>query len=134
MEERQWAAEENSAVRTLFPDTVGKVTPTGGEPSSPAWSATGPVQVKKEESKDGDAISHPPAEDDDSLNEGVLDKGRQLMPKDNLASQEDEYLLEFECSPRSVKKMTSSPSESQRQEFTFCQTDYLLLPLKTAGT
>ena len=43
MEERQWAAEENSAVRTLFPDTTGKVTLTEGELSSPAWSATAPV-------------------------------------------------------------------------------------------
>ena len=43
MEERQQAAEENSAVRTLFPDTVGKVAQTEEEPSSPAQSATGPV-------------------------------------------------------------------------------------------
>ena len=34
MEERWQTAKENSAVRTLFPDTVGKVTPTEGEPSS----------------------------------------------------------------------------------------------------
>ena len=40
MEERRWEAEENSAVMTLFLDTMGKVTPTGREPSSPAWSAT----------------------------------------------------------------------------------------------
>ena len=95
MEERWWAAEENSAVRTLFPDTVGKITLTEGEPSSPAWSATGPVRVKKEEPKDGDAINCPPAEDDDSLDKGVLDEGGQLMPIDDLASLEDEYLLEF---------------------------------------
>ena len=92
MEERWWAAKENSAVRTLFPDTVGKVTPTEGEPSS---VATGQVQVKKEEHKDGDAISSPPGEDDDSLGEGVLDDGGQLTPIDDLASLEDEYLLEF---------------------------------------
>ena len=116
MEERWWAAEENSAVRTLFPDTTGKVTLTEG---SPAQSATGPVRVKREEPKDGDAISCPPVEDDDSLNEGVLDEDEQLTPIDDLASLEDEYLLEFECALRSVEKMTSSPSESQREEFTF---------------
>ena len=43
MEERRWAAKENSAVRTLFPGTTGKVTPTEEEPSSPAQSATGLV-------------------------------------------------------------------------------------------
>ena len=58
-------------------------------------------------------------EDDDSLDKGVLDKGGQLMPIDDLASLEDKYLLEFECAPRSVEKMTLSPSESQREEFTF---------------
>ena len=102
MEERWWAAEENSAVRTVFPDTVGKVIPREGEPSSPAWVAIRPVQVKKEEPKDGDAISGPPTEDDDSLDKGVLDKGGQLMPIDDLASPEDEYLLEFECAPRNL--------------------------------
>ena len=119
MEERQWAAKENSVVRTLFPDTTGKETPTEGEPSSPAQSANGPVRVKKEEPKDEDAISGPPAEDDDSLDKGVLDEDGQLTPIDSLASPEDEYLLEFECAPRSVKKMILSPSEFQRQEFTF---------------
>ena len=58
-------------------------------------------------------------EDDDSLDKGVLDKGGQLTPIGDLASLEDEYLLEFECAPRSVEKMISSPSESQREEFTF---------------
>ena len=58
-------------------------------------------------------------EDVDSLDEGVLDKGGQLTPIDDLASLEDEYLQEFECVPRSVEKMTSSPSESQREEFIF---------------
>ena len=106
-------------MRTLFPDTTGKVTLTEGEPSSPARSATGPAQVKKEEPNNGDAINHPLVEDDDSLDKGVLDEGGQLMPIDDLVSPEDEYLLEFECAPRSVKKMTSSPSESQREEFTF---------------
>ena len=43
MEERQRAAKESSAVRTLFPDTMGKVTLTEGEPSSPAQSTMGPV-------------------------------------------------------------------------------------------
>ena len=79
----------------------------------------GPVQVKREEPKDGDAISSPPVEDDDSLNKGVLDEGGQLMPIDDLATLKDKYLLEFECAPRSVEKMISSPSESQREEFTF---------------
>ena len=58
-------------------------------------------------------------EDDDSLDEGVLDEGGKLMPIDDLASLEDKYLLEFECTPRSFEKMTSSPSESQKEEFTF---------------
>ena len=99
---------------------MGKVTQTEEEPSSPAQSATGPVQVMKEEPKDGDAITSPPVEDDESL-DGVLDEGGQLMPIDDLVSPEDEYLLEFECAPGSVKKMTSSPSESQREEFTFAK-------------
>ena len=75
MEERQRAAKESSAVRTLFPDTMGKVTLTEGEPSSPAQSTMGPVRVKKEEPMDGDSINHPPMEDDDNLDEGVLDEG-----------------------------------------------------------
>ena len=41
------------------------------------------------------------------------------MPIDDLVSPEDKYLLEFECAPRSVEKMTSSSSEFQREEFTF---------------
>ena len=48
MEERWCTAKENSAVRTMFPDIMGKVTPTEKEPNSPAQSATGPVPVKKE--------------------------------------------------------------------------------------
>ena len=131
MEERQQAAKENSAVRTLLPDTVGKVTLREGEASSPAQSATGPVRVKKEEPKNGDAINCPPAEDDDSLDKGVLDEGGQLTPIDNLVSLEDEYLLEFECAPRSVEKMTLSPSESQREEFTFIK---LAMPASVSMT
>ena len=79
----------------------------------------GPVIVKEEKPTEGDATSSPPAEDDDSLDEGVLNEGGQLMPIDDLASPEDEYLLEFECGPRSAKEMTFSPSELQREEFTF---------------
>ena len=121
MEGRWWAAEENSAGRISFPDTAGEVTPTEGEPSSPDQGATGPVRVKEEEPTEGDAISSTPAEDDDSLDEGVLDEGGQLMPIDDLASPEDKYLLEFECAPRSAEKMIFSPSESQREEFTFAK-------------
>ena len=99
IEGRWQAAEDNSAGRTSFPDTAGEVTQTEGEPSSSDQGAMGPVRVKEEEPMEGNATGSPPAEDDDSLDKGVLDEGGQLMPIDDLASPEDEFLLEFECAP-----------------------------------
>ena len=47
--------------------------------------------------------------DDDDSHEGILDEGGQLTPIDDLASPEDSYFLEFECTGGQAEKMVLSP-------------------------
>ena len=49
-----------------------------------------------------------PAEDDDSLDKGILDEGRQLTPIDDLVSTEDSYFLGFEYADEKADKMVLS--------------------------
>ena len=74
--------------------------------------------VKKELQGEGIACDQP-SDDDDSLDEGILDEGRQLTPIDDLASPEDSYFLEFECTGGQAEKMVLSPPRPQEEEFTF---------------
>ena len=78
-----------------------------------------PAPADKEELQGGDIACNQSADDDDSLDEGILDEGRQLTPIDNLASPEDSYFLEFECTGGQAEKMVLSPPRPQEKEFTF---------------
>ena len=56
-----------------------------------------PAPAMKEELQREGTACNQPSDDDDSLDEGILDEGGQLTPIDDLASPEDSYFLEFEC-------------------------------------
>ena len=76
MEERRRSAKESSAVKSLFSDTTEDVAQLRQEPSSPILDV-------KEELQRGDIACDQSANDDDSLDEGILDEGRQLTPVDD---------------------------------------------------
>ena len=78
-----------------------------------------PAPAVKEELQGGDKACNQSADDDDSLDKGIMDEGRQLTPIDNLASPEDSYFLEFECTGGQAGKMILSPPRPQEKEFTF---------------
>ena len=73
--------------------------------------------VKDELQRGGTACNQP--SDNDSLDEGILDEGRQLTPIDDLASPEHSYFLEFECTGGQTERMLLSPARPQEEEFTF---------------
>ena len=77
-----------------------------------------PAPAVKELQKGGTAHNQP-SDHNDSLDEGILDEGRQLTPIDDLASSEDSYFLEFECTGGQTEKMLLSPPRPQEEEFTF---------------
>ena len=68
-----------------------------------------PAPAMREELQGGDIACGQLADDDDSLDKGILDEGRQLTPIDDLASPEDLYFLEFECTGGQAEKMVQSP-------------------------
>ena len=76
----------------------------------------------KEELQGGDIACNQSADDDDSLDEGILDEGRQLTPVDDLASPEDSYFLEFECTGGQAEKMVLSPPRPQEKRVHLRQT------------
>ena len=78
-----------------------------------------PAPAVKEELQRGGIAHDQPSHDDESLDEGILDKGRQLTPVDNLASPKDSYFLEFECTGGQTEKMLLSSPRPQEEEFTF---------------
>ena len=119
MEERQQSVKESSAVRSLFNGTTEDIAQSRQEPSSPVQDVPEPAPAVKEELQGGDIACDQSADDDDSLDKGILDEGRQLTPIDNLASPEDSYFLEFECTGGQVEKMVLSPPRPQEKEFTF---------------
>ena len=126
MEERWWLAKESSAVKSLFSDTTEDVAQLRQEPSipipgvpEPAPDVPEPAPAVKEELQRGGIACDQPSDDDDSLDEGIPDEGRQLTPIDDLASPEDSYFLEFECTGGQAEKMALSPPRPQEVEFTF---------------
>ena len=119
MEERQLSAKESSAVKSLFSNTTEDVAQLRQEPSSPVQDVPEPAPAVKEELQGGDIASDQSADNDESLDKGILDEGRQLTPIDDLASPEDLYLLEFECTGGQAEKMVLSPPRPQEKEFTF---------------
>ena len=78
-----------------------------------------PAPAVKEELQRGGTACNQPSDDDDSLDKGILDEGRQLTPIDDLATPEDSYFLEFEYTGGQAEKMLLSPSRLQEKEFTF---------------
>ena len=73
----------------------------------------------KEELQGGGIACNQPSDDDGSLDEGILDEGGQLTPIDDLASLEDSYFLEFECTGGQAERMVLSFPRQQEEEFTF---------------
>ena len=80
-----------------------------------------PAPAVKEELQGGDIACDQSADDNDSLDEGILDEGGQLTPIEDLASPEDSYFLEFECTGGQAEKMVLSPPRSQERVH-LCQT------------
>ena len=109
MEERQQSAEESLALRSLFSDTTEDMAQSRQEPSSPVQDLPEPAPAVKEELQGEGIACNQSADDNDSLDEGILDKGGQLTPLDNLASPEDSYFLEFECTGGQAEKMALFP-------------------------
>ena len=78
-----------------------------------------PAPAVKEELQGGDIAYDQSADDNDSLDKGILDEGRQLTPIAILASPENSYFLEYECTGGQAEKMVLSPPRPQAKEFTF---------------
>ena len=72
-------------MRSLFSDTTEDIAQSRQEPSSPVQDVSEPVPAVKEELQGGDIACDQSTDDDDSLDEGILDEGRQLTPVDDLA-------------------------------------------------
>ena len=79
-------------MKSLFSDTTEDVAQLRQEPSSPVQNVPEPAPAAKE-LQGGDIACDQSADDDDSLDKGILDKGRQLTPIDDLASPEDSCFL-----------------------------------------
>ena len=90
------------------------------EPSSQIPDVLEPAPAVKEELQRGGTVCDQPSDDNDSLDEGILDKGGQLTPIDDLASPEDSYFLEFKCTGDQTEKMLVSPQTTRRVHL--CQT------------
>ena len=117
MEERWQAAARSLALRSLFSDTSENTVQMKEEPSSPVQST--PIQASAAEEKHEDAAGDQSAEDDDNLDKGILDEGRQMTPIDDLASPEDSYFLGFEYTDEQTDKMVLSLPRLLEKEFTF---------------
>ena len=89
------------------------------EPCSPVQNTITLASAIDEEHENREAAHDQPAEDDDSLDEGILDEGRQLTPIDNLVSSEDCYFLGFEYIGKQADRMVLSPPRSLEKEFIF---------------
>ena len=81
----------------------------------PAQDVPEPAPAVKEEMQRGSIACDQPSDDDDSLDEGILDKGRQLAPIDDLTSPEDLYFLEFKCTGGQAEKMALSSPRPQEE-------------------
>ena len=86
------------------------------EPNSPAQGAQAQVPAIEEKVENEEA-----AEDDDSLDKGILDEGRWLTPISNLVSPEDSYLLGFEYTDEQTGEMVLSPPRLLVKGFTFAK-------------
>ena len=75
----------------------------------------------EEKHENQDTAHDQPAEDDDSLDEEILDEGRQLTPIDDLASPEDSYFLGFEYTGEQADRMVLFPPRQLEKEFTFAK-------------
>ena len=53
------------------------------QPSSPVQSTQVQVSAIEEKQEDKDAAGNQSAEDEDSVDKGILDEGRQMRPMDN---------------------------------------------------
>ena len=71
MEERQQSAKENSAVKSLFSDTMEDVAQLRQEPSRPIQDVPEPAPPVKEELQGGDIACNQLADDNDSLDKGI---------------------------------------------------------------
>ena len=91
------------------------------ELSSPIQNKLTLTSVAEEKHENLDAAHNQPAEDDDSLDKGILDEGGQLTPIDDLASPEDSYFLGFEYTGEQADKMVLSPPRPLEKEFTFAK-------------
>ena len=78
--------------------------------SSPVQDVSEPAAAVKEELRGGNIACDQSVNDDDSLEED-----RQLTPIDDLASPEDSYFLEFECTGGQAEKMVLSPPRPQEK-------------------
>ena len=66
------------------------------EPGSPVQSTLTLASATEEMHEARETARDQSAEDEDSLNEGILDEGGEMTPIDNLASPEDSYFLGFD--------------------------------------
>ena len=93
------------------------------EPCSPVQNTLTLAPAMEEKHEDRNTAHDQPAEDEDSLDEGILDKGGQLTPIDDLASPEDSYFLGFEYMDEQADEMVLSPPPPPRllEKFTFAK-------------
>ena len=77
----------------MFSDSSGNTVQMKEEPSSPTQGAQAEAPAIEEKDEDQDVAGDHPVEDDDSLDKGILDEGRQLTPINDLASPENSYFL-----------------------------------------
>ena len=108
-------------MRSLFSDTSENTVEMKEEPCSPVQNTQTLTSAVEEKHEDQNTARDQPAEDDDSLDKGILDEGGQLTPIDDLVSPEDSYFLGFEYTDKEADKMVLSPCRPLEKEFTFAK-------------
>ena len=106
-------------MRPLFSDAAKVTHQLEEEPENLLQNASEPAPAVEKELQGENTASNQSANEDDSLDEGILDEGGQLTPIDNLASPEDLYFLEYECPEDQTEKIIMFPPRPQEKGFTF---------------
>ena len=78
----------------------------------------------EEKQEDRDAAGDQSAEGKDSLNEGILDEGRQMTPIDDLVSPKDSYFLGFEYINEQTDKMVLSTPQAAGERVYLCKASH----------
>ena len=104
------------------------------EPDSPVHGAQVPEPAEQEQKADRNMTCGQPADEEDSLDEGILDEGGHLMPTDDLALPEDDYLLGLEYTEDKAEEMVMSPPRPSATEFIFTKPAADVRPLLQPAT